>query len=892
MPRDAVSNCQCSVSEWIRYKPFIQHIHGFTSIGSSPFFPWISSYAYTHAQKINLESVLLFNQLNCPHSSNKSLMNTHPLTQTRLTILLITDVSTHLSETIDQIQRKGYLITIVKTKLDAMELMQTTHYAAIVLDLSREKTNRASLLCSFTQIDPLLPIIVLQPDLDSKERMEFIKHGAFEVLHNPLEEQELNNTLERITAVDTLRNLSQHATHSLMIRAERHQSIMETARDGIILADLGGNIISWNKAAEQMFEYSATEVIGKPLTLLVPSRYRKSHPHGFQNDQALVHGQAATKPAELHGLKKGGTEFPIELSLSRSPGTTEQCFCAIIHDISARKQTEKELLERSRLLSLDADIGHALSHDQPLPRLLQGCTEALVRHLNARVARIWTLNTTTQVLELQASAGLYTHVNGSHARIPVGQLKIGKIAETKQPHLSNSIIGDPSIPDQEWAHREGLVSFAGYPLMRNHQVVGVMGMFSKHPLTSFTLNSLGIVGHRITLAIERDMAQKAHQNLARQHEHILASAEEGIYGVDRNCQVTFINPAGASILGYAAEELIGHSVHAAIHHSFINVSETANAMCPMCMIVKTGNRHHCDTEFLWRKDHSCFPAEFTSTPIWEGDHLTGAVITFQDITERKRMAEQLLEEAKLAGVTRALGDITHDMKNMLMPVLSGATLIEEELRDHFASLTNVNSPQSEATKNFATEALSVIIKNTRRLHDRVREIADTVKGVISSPCFAPCMISEIVKNVFDSLHLHASEKDITLHSSDLNSLPLVLADENRLFNAFYNLVDNAIPETPPGGRITIAGEAPVDSPTVTLSITDTGDGMPANVRDSLFTEKTISRKVGGTGLGTKIVKDIIDDHGGTITVNSEPGLGTTFTITLPVTLGTCLQTTD
>jgi signal transduction histidine kinase len=121
-----------------------------------------------------------------------------------------------------------------------------------------------------------------------------------------------------------------------------------------------------------------------------------------------------------------------------------------------------------------------------------------------------------------------------------------------------------------------------------------------------------------------------------------------------------------------------------------------------------------------------------------------------------------------------------------------------------------------------------------------------------------------------------------LHTQELDSLPLIQADENRLFNALYNLVINAIPETPHGGSVTIGGRVGSDQTTVMISVADTGNGMPPEIRDSLFTNETISQKVGGTGLGTKIVKDVVDAHGGTITVQSEQGNGTTFTIQLPV----------
>src|SRR5207237_484115 len=104
----------------------------------------------------------------------------------------------------------------------------------------------------------------------------------------------------------------------------------------------------------------------------------------------------------------------------------------------------------------------------------------------------------------------------------------------------------------------------------------------------------------------------------------------------------------------------------------------------------------------------------------------------------------------------------------------------------------------------------------------------------------------------------------------------------RVFTALVVLVDNAIPEVARGGSVTIRGRTDSEAKAVTLSVADTGRGMPAEVLESLFTYQATSRKHGGTGLGTKIVKDVVDAHGGFLSVESKPGAGTTFYLTLPV----------
>ena len=502
-----------------------------------------------------------------------------------LSSILLVDVDPSLvPATIDLPGHEQYSVEAVKTGEEAIARVKQKRYGAVLLDVDLHKTTMLSVFNSLTRLDPLLPIVFLVTEVQCEKQAELLKRGARDFLRKPFKGHELQETLRRIADVQSLRRVAQNTANGLMASAERYRSVVETARDAIILGDPDGNILSWNTAAEHMFGYSAEEIVGKPLTLLMPIRYREQHKKGLERVRATHEMRVIGNTVELHGLRKGGEEFPIELSLSCSVESNEHFFCGII----------------------------------------------------------------------------------------------------------------------------------------------------------------------------------------------------------------------------------------------------------------------------------------------------------RDITDRKRMAVQLLEEAKLAEVARVLGNIAHDIKNMLMPVLSGATLLEEELRDHFSSFSNVSHKQVEATKKFTMEAIEMVITNTRRVNDRVREIADTVKGKSSTPRFAPCRISGVVKGVFESLHLYGTEKGVSFHMKELDSLPLIHADENRLFNALYNLVNNAIPETPHGGTVTISGKVGPDQTTVMISVTDTGNGMPPEIRDSLFTNETISQKIGGTGLGTKIVKDVVNVHGGTITVESEQGSGTTFTIHLPV----------
>jgi two-component system NtrC family sensor kinase len=121
----------------------------------------------------------------------------------------------------------------------------------------------------------------------------------------------------------------------------------------------------------------------------------------------------------------------------------------LMEELAARKRAEEALRRRVQLEELRADVHRAAVERTSLRHNLQECAEVLVRHLDAAFARIWTLNQQESILELQASAGIYTHIDGPHSRVPVGKFKIGIIAQERTPHLTNTVIGDPRVSDQE-----------------------------------------------------------------------------------------------------------------------------------------------------------------------------------------------------------------------------------------------------------------------------------------------------------------------------------------------------------------------------------------------------------------------------------------------------------
>ncbi len=227
-------------------------------------------------------------------------------------------------------------------------------------------------------------------------------------------------------------------------------------------------------------------------------------------------------------------------------------------DFTERKRAEELIKERACLAALAADVGIALTRQGSLRELLGRCAEAIVQHLDAALASIWTVGPRGDVLELQASAGMYTNLDGGNAQEPVGESKIGRIARERKPHLTNHVSGDPFVHDQEWARREGMVAFAGHPILAGDELCGVMALFARRPLSDTTTEALGAIANQVALGIERKRTEDAlADSNARLTGVLNGSTHLAIIATDRDGLITVFNTGAERMFGYAAEEMIG-----------------------------------------------------------------------------------------------------------------------------------------------------------------------------------------------------------------------------------------------------------------------------------------------------------------------------------------------
>ena len=367
--------------------------------------------------------------------------------------------------------------------------------------------------------------------------------------------------------------------------------------------------------------------------------------------------------------------------------------------------------------------------------------------------------------------------------------------------------------------------------------------------------------------VERRHAEETTVRLKRQNELILNSAGEGIYGLDRDGNLTFVNPAAAKMLGCEVDELIGQSQHAVLHGSGLDGATNPQeenpdqAAVPVLSAPDDGEAHRVD-DFFWRKDGTSFPVEYISTPIRdEAGDLSGAVVTFNDITER-RVVERMKDEF--------ISVVSHELRTPLTSIRGSLGLL--------AAGRLGGLPEE------GQHMLDIAVSNTDRLVRLINDILDIERmesGKVTMEMMG-CDAADLMTQATDVMQKMADEAGVTLSATARSAR--LHADPDRILQTLTNVLSNAIKFSPRGGTVLIAAERQGEE--IRFQVEDQGRGIPADMLESIFdrfqqVDASDSREKGGTGLGLAICRSIVQQHGGEIWAESPEGQGSTFIFTLP-----------
>jgi len=358
---------------------------------------------------------------------------------------------------------------------------------------------------------------------------------------------------------------------------------------------------------------------------------------------------------------------------------------------------------------------------------------------------------------------------------------------------------------------------------------------------------------------------------------ILESSSEGIFGVDRTGTITFVNPAAARLLGYSPEELVGRGTHALIHYKRPDGTPYPIEECPMFAAYTHGRASRIDDECLWRKDGHGLPIEYGATPILKGGEILGAVISFTDITDRKRHQEELVAAREAAEeATRAksdfLANMSHEIRTPMNAVI-GMT--------HLALQTELTAKQRDYLRKIDGSAKALL-----RIINDILDFSKIEAGRLDIES-VEFDFEEVLDTLAGVVTVKAEEKGLEVLFHTEPGVPLhLVGDPLRLGQVLLNLVGNAVKFTKEGEVVitTRAVEVEEDRAVLEFSVRDTGIGMTPEQAAKLFrpfsqADTSTTRKFGGTGLGLSICKRLVEMMGGRIWVESEPGQGSVFRFT-------------
>ncbi len=581
--------------------------------------------------------------------------------------------------------------------------------------------------------------------------------------------------------------------------------------------------------------------------------------------------------------------------------------------------------EKARILKFRSEIDSTLAKSHNLQEMLQQCTEIIVSYLNVAFARIWTHNSQEKLLHLQSSAGIYTHRDGAHGRIPVGKFKIGLIAQERKPHITNSVQTDERVSNKEWAIREGMVAFAGYPLIADSELVGVVAMFSKQPLNQNTLNVLSFIVEEIAIAIKRKSIEKALRQKEEQYRSIFETVNDGlsIFDLETGKSIA-VNPTWSQMYGYSNEEFINLEASDYIHPDFLHLFNN------FIENVKAGKEYYCQGVCI-HKNGTLFDVEVKAASyIYNGK--SHALTIARDISKRKQSEKvlkqrtqeleqtlvklqstqsQLIHTEKISQLGQLVAGVAHEVNNPVSFISGNLSHAEEYLKDLIYLLNSYRqkfpSPGDAIEEKIEAIDLEYLLEDLPKMISSMKLGTDCIKNIMLSLRNYSRTSSDEKKAV--NLH-EGIDTTLMILSHRLKAkpehpaieivkkygnLPLFECYYGQINQVFMNLISNAIDALEESNQSKSYEEIEENPNTITITtfsddnwatiiIADNGTGIPAQVKPKLFDAFFTTKVEGkGTGLGLSISYQIITEkHGGTLECISSPGNGAKFVIRIPV----------
>ncbi|GAC1328173.1 MAG: hypothetical protein NVSMB17_03260 [Candidatus Dormibacteria bacterium] len=472
------------------------------------------------------------------------------------------------------------------------------------------------------------------------------------------------------------------------------------------------------------------------------------------------------------------------------------------------------------------------------------------------------------------------HSPGGRA-VDTGEIFIGDLATEKWGRTS-----------QDWARTAGLGPVMAIPMVSGGDTIGAITVVRTAGEPQFTTveadrariltpplaGAVRISSLSDQLRSSNKAAEEESARLSNSLRLLLDSAGEGIYGIDSAGQCTFMNEAAARALGVVVADVLGKVMYPRFHRTRADGTTYAVGEGPIYSVLRGGGSCRVETELMSRSDGTSFPAEYSAFPMMDNGVVTGAVITFNDITDRKLIESDLaaahaqaMEASRLK--SEFLANMSHEIRTPMNGVIGMTGLL-------LTTLLNSEQREYATAVSQSADALMTVIND-------ILDFSKIEAGKMDIEVI-DFDLRAVVEDAAQMVAPRANDKGLELAVMvDPQMSMMVRGDPGRIRQVLLNLLGNAIKFTESGEVVLHARmEANQEqSALVRFEIADTGIGVAEHQQARLFesftqADASTTRRFGGTGLGLAICKQLVELMGGELGVESAPGRGSTFWFTL------------
>lgn len=641
-----------------------------------------------------------------------------------------------------------------------------------------------------------------------------------------------------------------HAEEALKQSEERFRSLMQQANDAIFICDSKSIILFWNRKAEELYGYTADEILGKPNYVIVPERFREVHRKWMQLFLKGEESSVSGKIVEGIGEHKDGREFNLETSTAILHQGSEKLAVVITRNITERKRAEQALQEAK----------------ENLEKFLENSIDPIMVGDNKGIV----VTPNNAFLEMLGYAKEEITGRPVHG-LSITEPGVYECTTGATVTITEDIFSENRAWIEQLFEKGSVSNWESYYIHQSGKII---------PVTQniiLTYDDQGAVTGSFSIIRDLTSAKKAEAELRVSEERFRAIAEsslDAIITADNQSRITFCNPAAEIMFGYSREELIGHSGSMLVAERFRNQDQSAYQH------IVQKKRSRLDGKpveaFGLRKDRKEFPVEITVTTYTIGDKLY-FTSTIHDISERIQFEEQIRQSQKMEAIGTLAGGIAHDFNNILAAIIGFTEMSVQKLEEH----------------NPLKRNLEQVLKSSYRARDLVKQILTFSRKNLEER--KPMEVSPIIREALKMLRA-SIPATIDIQVNIDNHAGMINADPTQMHQILMNLCTNAAHAMrDKGGVLDISlCQVFLDTRNVSLyqglepgaylqlTVRDTGAVIDPAIMSRIFEPFFTTKEVGqGSGMGLAVVHGIVKSHGGAITVDSKPGEGTAFHIVLP-----------